>query len=242
MAEEIPFTETKNQQINENIQDVQAAVEPNVNLDSSPKVENNKEVSEDNTSQETEPQNFEPMSQEIVLLKEAYESLQTQLETTQFQLEEKDSQYKRLGADFDNFRKRTEKEKEELDTQVKCATIIELLPVIDNFERARSQIKPANDGEMAIHKSYQSVYKQMVDSLKKLGVSPMRPEGQEFDPNLHEAVMREATTEHPEGTVIEELVRGYTLGDRVLRHAMVKVATAPEPTDGEAENQTDSES
>ncbi len=242
MAEEIPFTETKNQQINENIQDVQAAVEQNIDLDSSPKVENNKEVSEDNASQETEQQKVEPMSQETILLKEAYESLQTQLETTQFQLEEKESQYKRLGADFDNFRKRTEKEKEELDTQVKCATIIELLPVIDNFERARSQIKPANDGEMAIHKSYQSVYKQMVDSLKKLGVSPMRPEGQEFDPNLHEAVMREATTEHPEGTVIEELVRGYTLGDRVLRHAMVKVATAPEPTDGEAENQTDSES
>ncbi|MGD1702789.1 nucleotide exchange factor GrpE [Dapis sp. BLCC M229] len=242
MAGEIPSTETKNQEINENIQDVQAAVEPNLDLDSSPKVENNKEVSEDNASQETEPHNFEPMSQEIVLLKEAYESLQTQLETTQFQLEEKDSQYKRLGADFDNFRKRTEKEKEELDTQVKCSTIIEILPVIDNFERARSQIKPANDGEMTIHKSYQSVYKQMVESLKKLGVSPMRPEGQEFDPNLHEAVMREATTEHPEGTVIEEFVRGYILGDRVLRHAMVKVATAPEPTDSEVENQTDPES
>ncbi len=242
MAGEIPSTETKNQEINENLQDVQVAVEQNLEIDSSQKVENNKEVSEDNASVETDQQNFEPISQETVLLKEAYESLQTELETTNFQLEEKESQYKRLGADFDNFRKRTQKEKEELDTQVKCSTIIELLPVIDNFERARSQIKPANDGEMAIHKSYQSVYKQMVDSLKKLGVSPMRPEGQEFDPNLHEAVMREATTEHPEGTVIEELVRGYILGDRVLRHAMVKVATAPESTDTEAENQTDIES
>ena len=242
MAGEIPSTETKNQEINENLQDVQVAVEQNLEIDSSQKVENNKEVSEDNASVETDQQNFEPISQETVLLKEAYESLQTELETTNFQLEEKESQYKRLGADFDNFRKRTQKEKEELDTQVKCSTIIELLPVIDNFERARSQIKPANDGEMAIHKSYQSVYKQMVDSLKKLGVSPMRPEGQDFDPNLHEAVMREATTEHPEGTVIEELVRGYILGDRVLRHAMVKVATAPESTDTEAENQTDIES
>ncbi len=242
MAGETPSTETKHQEINENIQDVQAAVEPNLDLDSSEKIENNKEVSEDNVSVETEKQNFEPISQEIVLLKEAYESLQTQLETTKFQLEEKDSLYKRLGADFDNFRKRTQKEKEDLDTQVKCSTITELLPVIDNFERARSQIKPANDGEMAIHKSYQSVYKQMVDSLKKLGVSPMRPEGEEFDPNLHEAVMREATTDHPEGTVIEELVRGYILGERVLRHAMVKVATAPEPTDVEVENQTEPES
>ncbi len=240
MAGEIPSTETKNQEIHENVQEVQA-VEPNAELESSQKVDNSTEVSEDNASVDTEQQSFEPISQEIVMLKEAYEALQTQLETTKFQLEEKEAQYKRLGADFENFRKRTQKEKEELDTQVKCATIIELLPVIDNFERARSHLKPANDGEMAIHKSYQSVYKQMVESLKRLGVSPMRPEGQEFDPNLHEAVMREATAEHPEGTVTEELVRGYTLGDRILRHAMVKVATAPESTDSTEVNQTDSE-
>ena len=200
--------------------------------------------SENNASVDQDIQSSQPTSreQEMVLLKETYELLQNQLETTKFQLEEKETQYKRLGADFENFRKRTQKEKEDLDTQVKCSTIIELLPVIDNFERARSQIKPANDGEMAIHKSYQTVYKQMVESLKRLGVSPMRPEGQEFDPNLHEAVMREATAEHPEGNVMEELVRGYTIGDRVLRHAMVKVATAPESTDIEAENQTDPES
>jgi molecular chaperone GrpE len=91
---------------------------------------------------------------------------------------------------------------------------------------------------MTIHKSYQGVYKQLVDSLKRLGVSPMRPEGQEFDPNLHEAVMREATDEHPEGTVLEELVRGYFLGDRVLRHAMVKVAAPKEDTPLASEDQS----
>ncbi|MDE5069009.1 MAG: nucleotide exchange factor GrpE [Trichodesmium sp. St19_bin2] len=242
MAGENSSTETKNQEINENTQEVQT-FETNVELDSSQKVESDTELSADNASIDTDIQSAESTSKEKdqVLLKEAYELLQTQLETTKYQLEEKESQYKRLGADFDNFRKRTQKEKEDLDTQVKCSTIMELLPVIDNFERARSQIKPANDGEMAIHKSYQSVYKQMVDSLKRLGVSVMRPEGQEFDPNLHEAVMREATAEHPEGTVIEELVRGYILGERVLRHAMVKVATAPD-TDAETENQTDPES
>ncbi|MDE5099744.1 MAG: nucleotide exchange factor GrpE [Trichodesmium sp. St16_bin4-tuft] len=242
MAGENSSTETKNQEITENTQEVQT-FETNVELDSSQKVESDTELSADNASIDTDIQSAESTSKEKdqVLLKEAYELLQTQLETTKYQLEEKESQYKRLGADFDNFRKRTQKEKEDLDTQVKCSTIMELLPVIDNFERARSQIKPANDGEMAIHKSYQSVYKQMVDSLKRLGVSVMRPEGQEFDPNLHEAVMREATAEHPEGTVIEELVRGYILGERVLRHAMVKVATAPD-TDAETENQTDPES
>ena len=238
-----PSTETKNQEINENIQEVKP-FEQNTELESSQNLEIKTELSENNVSVDQDIQSSQPTSreQEMVLLKETYELLQNQLETTKFQLEEKETQYKRLGADFENFRKRTQKEKEDLDTQVKCSTIIELLPVIDNFERARSQIKPANDGEMAIHKSYQTVYKQMVESLKRLGVSPMRPEGQEFDPNLHEAVMREATAEHPEGNVMEELVRGYTIGDRVLRHAMVKVATAPESTDIEAENQTDPES
>ena len=242
MAGENPSTKTKNQEVNENIQEVKT-FEQNIELESSQKVESNTELSKDNASVNKDIHSTDPTSQrqEMVLLKEAYELLQTQLESMEFQLEEKESQYKRLGADFENFRKRTQKEKEDLDTQVKCSTIIELLPVIDNFERARSQIKPAHDGEMAIHKSYQTVYKQMVDSLKRLGVSAMRPEGQEFDPNLHEAVMREATEEHQEGTIIEEFVRGYILGDRVLRHAMVKVATAPESTDAEAENQIDPE-
>jgi molecular chaperone GrpE len=91
---------------------------------------------------------------------------------------------------------------------------------------------------MTIHKSYQGVYKQLVDCLKRLGVSPMRPEGEQFDPNLHEAVMREPTDEHPEGTVLEELVRGYYLGDRVLRHAMVKVAAPKEDTSPTQEDQS----
>jgi len=156
-------------------------------------------------------------------------TLSDQMEALKAQLEERTTQYMRIAADFDNFRKRTQKEREELEIQLKCATISELLPVIDNFERARSQLKPQTDPEMNIHKSYQSVYKQLVDCLKRIGVSPMRPEGKEFDPNLHEAVMRESTDEHLEGTVMEELVRGYFLGERVLRHAMVKVAAAPEP-------------
>jgi molecular chaperone GrpE len=156
-----------------------------------------------------------------------------EIKSLKAQLDERSSQYMRIAADFENFRKRTLKEKDDLELQVKRNTITELLPIIDNFERARAQIKPQNDGEMGIHKSYQGVYKQLVDCLKRLGVSPMRPEGQEFDPNEHEAVMREPTDEYPEGTVLEELVRGYFLGDRVLRHAMVKVAAQKEDTSGE---------
>lgn len=163
--------------------------------------------------------------------------LQQQTESLKAQLEDRTSQYMRIAADFDNFRKRTAKEKEELEQQAKCATILELLPVVDNFERARGQLKPQTDGEMTIHKSYQSVYKQLVDSLKRLGVSPMRPKGKEFDPNLHDAVMREPTDEYPEGTVTEELMPGYFLGEKVLRHAMVKVAAANEGVVTSEENQ-----
>ncbi len=158
-------------------------------------------------------------------------ALTQELEALKLQAEERTGQFMRIAADFENFRKRTQREKEELEQQIKCNTVVELLPVVDNFERARSQIKPQGEEAMAIHKSYQGVYKDLVDRLKRIGVAPMRSEGKDFDPNMHEAVMRESTDEFPEGTVIEELVRGYLLGERVLRHAMVKVAALPELED-----------
>jgi molecular chaperone GrpE len=167
-------------------------------------------------------------------LRSNYAAKEREIEGLKKQADELNNQYMRIAADFENFRRRTQREKEELETQIKCNTVKELLPVVDNFERARSQIKPQTDGEANIHKSYQGVYKDMVDRLKKVGVAPMRAEGKEFDPNLHEAVMREPTSEHPEGTVIEELMRGYMLEDKVLRHAMVKVAAPPEDGDSAA--------
>jgi molecular chaperone GrpE len=182
------------------------------------------------TAAESASDGLSPNSDVAILesLKRENEALKAQVEELNQQCDSFKTQSMRIAADFDNFRKRTAKEKEELEQQIKRVTLTELLPVVDNFERARSQIKPQNDGEMTIHKSYQGVYKQLVDGLKRIGVSPMRPEGQEFDPNLHEAVMREPTDQHPEGVVIEQLMRGYMLNERVLRHAMVKVAAALE--------------
>ncbi|HEY9864208.1 MAG TPA: nucleotide exchange factor GrpE, partial [Candidatus Obscuribacterales bacterium] len=145
------------------------------------------------------------LQQEFLALAEANTSLKAQLEDIT-------GQYRRLAADFENFRKRTQKEKEDLEIAIKGSTLKPLLPVVDNFDRARSQIKPQTDAESNIHKSYQGVYKLMVDCLKQLGVAVMRPEGQPFDPNLHEAVMREPTDAYPEGTVIEDLMHGYQLG------------------------------
>ena len=166
--------------------------------------------------------------QAVAAFQKEIAALRTQLERQTQQTDAFKAQYIRCAADFDNFRKRMEKAKEELEHRMKGETITELLQVIDNFERARLQIKPETDEEMEIHKSYQGVYRQLVDALKRVGVSAMRPEGQQFDPNFHEAVCREQTDEYPEGTVIEQLQRGYLLGDRVLRHAMVKVAATLE--------------
>ncbi|MGB2927154.1 MAG: nucleotide exchange factor GrpE [Limnothrix sp.] len=177
------------------------------------------ELAEDDT-----PLDSAELEAVITALQQEVSNLRQQLTGQTQQADNFKSQYMRIAADFENFRKRTSKEKEDMELRIKCNTVNEMLSAVDNFERARTQIKPSSDGEMTIHKSYQGVYKQLVEGLKKIGVSAMRPEGEEFDPNFHEAVFQEPTSEYPEGTVIEQVVRGCLLGDKVLRHAMVKVA------------------
>jgi molecular chaperone GrpE len=157
------------------------------------------------------------------------EGLKQKLQQMETQLEQRTDQYVRISADFENFRKRTRKEKEELEQAVKCSTVLEILPVVDNFERAKDQLKPQSEEGGNVHKSYQGIYKQFVECLKRIGVAPMRAEGQPFDPMLHDAMLREPTDQHEEGIVMQELQRGYLLGERVLRHAMVKVAAPLEP-------------
>jgi molecular chaperone GrpE len=139
------------------------------------------------------------------------------------------SQYMRIAADFDNFRKRQSRDQDDLKIQLTCSTLSEILPIVDNFERARQQLNPEGEEAQALHRSYQGLYKQLVDVLKQLGVAPMRVVDQSFDPSLHEAVMREPSDEKAEDIVIEELQRGYHLNGRVLRHALVKVSMGPGP-------------
>ena len=111
----------------------------------------------------------------------------------------------RIAADFDNFRKRQTRDQDDLKIQLTCTTLSEILPVVDNFERARQQLNPEGEEAQALHRSYQGLYKQLVEVLKQLGVAPMRVVDQAFDPSLHEAVMREPSDEKPEDIVIEEL-------------------------------------
>jgi len=160
--------------------------------------------------------------------------LEAELEVLKAEHETVRSQYMRIAADFDNFRKRQSRDQDDLRVQIACSTLSEILPVVDNFERARQQLEPQAEEAQTIHRSYQGLYKQLVDVFKQLGVSPMRVEGEPFDPNLHEAVLREPSDEHSEDVVIAELQRGYHLNGRVLRHALVKVSMGPGPGGSEA--------
>jgi molecular chaperone GrpE len=121
------------------------------------------------------------------------------------------------------------RDQDDLRQQLVCSTLTEILPVVDNFERARQQLNPEGEEAQALHRSYQGLYKQLVDVLKQQGVARMDVVGQEFDPTLHEAVLREENLEHAEDIVCEELQRGYHRDGRVLRHAMVKVSMGPGP-------------
>ena len=165
---------------------------------------------------EIDPANrLQQLEQELSSLKQEHETVQ--------------SQYMRIAADFDNFRKRQARDQDDLRQQMVCSTLTEILPVVDNFERARQQLNPEGEEAQALHRSYQGLYKQLVDVLKQQGVARMEVVGQEFDPTLHEAVLREENQEHAEDIVCEELQRGYHRDGRVLRHAMVKVSMGPGP-------------
>ncbi len=192
------------------------SVEP---LDAAPAAAEPEVVSTDASAESslTDPaERLQQLEQELHTLKQEHETLQ--------------SQYMRIAADFDNFRKRQSRDQDDIRQQLVCSTLSEILPVVDNFERARQQLNPEGEEAQALHRSYQGLYKQLVDVLKQQGVARMEVVGQLFDPTLHEAVLREESTEQPEDMVIEELQRGYHLNGKVLRHALVKVSMGPGPS------------
>jgi molecular chaperone GrpE len=128
----------------------------------------------------------------------------------------------RTAAEFDNYRKRMDRERRDLAEYAAADIIRDLLPIVDNFERALQA--PASPEADAVRRGIELIHKQMLDLLKKRGVTPIEALGTDFDPNFHQAVIHEASADHREGEVMQELQRGYLLGDRLLRPAMVKVA------------------
>lgn len=134
-------------------------------------------------------------------------------------------QYIRLAADFDNYRKRQEQERENLLKFGTENALKKMLDVIDNFERGEKALQNVEDCQQ-VKDSFNLVHKQVLDTLQKLGLEEIDAEGKEFDPNFHDAVMRTPSNEYPEETIIAVLQKGYKMGEKVLRPALVNVAAA----------------
>lgn len=148
---------------------------------------------------------------------------QSELEAKDKLVQEQVDRVKRLQADFDNFRRRTRQEKEELSAIVSQNLIKELLPLLDNFERALAANLSAESS--SLKDGVEMIYKQFIATLEKNGLEPINAVGQKFDPNFHEAIMRAADETQEDDTVMEELQRGYSVCGRVVRPSMVKVVS-----------------
>ena len=201
---------------------------PEDSLSSEDKIVENDESS----SQQTESIDTEELKNTISNNDARLEQLEKEHETLK-------NQYVRISADFDNFRKRQSRDQDDLKIQLVSKTLTSILPIVDNFERARQQLKPESEEAQTLHRSYQGLYKQLVEVLKQQGVAPMRVVGQQFDPNLHEAVLREPSEEFKEDLIVEELQRGYHLEGKVLRHALVKVSMGPGKDNSQEEVEKD---
>ena len=129
---------------------------------------------------------------------------------------------KRQMAEFENFRKRTEKEKQAMFSMGERSVIEKMLPIVDNFERGLAAV-PENEKESPLASGMEMVYRQLVKQLEDLGVTPIEAVGQEFDPAFHNAVMQVESEEYPSGTVAQEFQKGYKYHDSVIRYSMVGV-------------------
>ena len=139
------------------------------------------------------------------------------------QVSELNDRLLRQMAEFENFRKRSDKEKDSMYENGARSVIEKLLPIVDNFERGMGTLTD-EDKETAFAKGMEMIYKQLMDELDKMDVKPIDAAGKEFDPNLHNAVMQVESAEYESGIVAQELQKGYKFHDTVLRHSMVAVA------------------
>ena len=170
-------------------------------------------VNEEETGDEEETEEDITLEEKVEILKEEVDELE----------EEKDkykNQLQRLKADFINYRKRMKKEKQGIELQAKIEILEEILPVIDNFERALS----SKEDQGEFKEGVEMIHRQLLSSLKQTGLEEITSEGEEFDTKYHEAIMQVEDADADSGMVVEELQKGYIFEDKVIRPAMVKVA------------------
>lgn len=152
---------------------------------------------------------------------EQSDDLDSELESIRAQLSQVNDKLLRTLAEYDNYRKRTQKEKEAIYSDSKSEIVMKLLPIIDNFERAEAAEQPDIE---TYKKGIDMIFTQFTDSMKSLGVESFGAAGDEFDPNLHNGVMHVEDEELGENVIADVFMKGYKMGDRVLRPATVKVA------------------
>lgn len=149
----------------------------------------------------------------------------------QVELEAQKDRFVRLRADFDNFRKRAERERGEIERYALVEPVRELLPVVDNLERALAATAPHSGGE-DLRKGVEMILRQLHELLRRFGLSALPAVGERFDPSVHEAVAHESSADVEAPTVIAEFQRGYRLSERLLRPSLVRVAMPEEPAEG----------
>ena len=156
--------------------------------------------------------------------------LQMELEQAKSEVAEWQDRFLRKAAEFENFRKRGEKEKADAMMLAKSSVLVEFLPIMDACERALksfSDAQTAPSGLLQYREGVELLYKQLLDTMGRTGVVPMATQGKPFDPHLHEALSREETLEFEDNVIVKELRRGYLFKDKLLRPAQVVVAVHP---------------
>ena len=189
------------------------------------KIELTEEVVEDTATEAAEEvQEKKPAEKKKIKKLEAeLEALAAEKAALETAIAEANDKYTRLFAEYDNYRKRSAKEREGVYTDAYADAIKDILPVLDNMERAL-QYKDAQGGEDNLAKGLEMIMKSFSESLSKMGVTEIAALGERFDPNLHNAIMHVDDEQYGEEEIVEVFMKGYAKGDRVIRHSVVKVA------------------
>ncbi|WP_341299819.1 nucleotide exchange factor GrpE [Lysinibacillus sp. FSL H8-0500] len=181
-------------------------------------VQEQQDVQADTTEENVEQAEVQEETAELSI-EEQYEAKLAEL---QAKLEDEENRHLRLRADFDNMRRRQQLDREAAEKYRAQSLLSDLLPVLDNFERAL-QVETTSEEAASIIKGIDMVYRSLLEATEKEGLQVIKAEGEPFDPNVHQAVMQEQDSEKETGIVLRELQKGYLLKDRVLRPTMVSV-------------------
>ncbi|GIP57718.1 nucleotide exchange factor GrpE [Paenibacillus woosongensis] len=201
----------------------QEPIQDNINTNVEEELEMSDNVNQEHTTDENSTAEEAVANEQQTSEASSAEGSNTEAEALRAELEEQQQRLLRAQADFDNFRRRTQKEKEELGKYASAKLITELLPVIDNFERAIASGEQGTDVS-SYAKGVEMIFRQLEGVLGNEGLKAMETVGEPFNPEFHQAIMQVESDEHEEGIVVEEVQKGYMLKDKVIRPAMVKVS------------------